>query len=555
MGLCMSFGTEQEKRLAAFAIAQGDLALLAENKRFATERLPLLLEELHGVFAAWPEISRALGDPDVHRVRLAHWARVVTGDLGPGFEASAQALAEAFYQHDVPGYAVTICHHSVLQGVLKALGLKAEGRPHGLFGMNRRKSEAADAMRSALHKITWLDLEVLLETYARAEDERRAAALRQMADTIEREGGRAMESVGRLTGEMTTTSAAMSATAARTRQDAEEATAATHQTLSTAQTVSGAAEQLTASIAEITRQVNTSSSAAQRAVSAGSMARESIDALSSQAEQIGRVADMIADIASRTNLLALNATIEAARAGDAGRGFAVVASEVKQLATQTAHSTEDITRQIGAVRQATTHAVGQVGQLVTIIAEIEKIAEAVAEAVRQQGEATVDISRSIAEAAHAAQQTSDRMDSVRDAVMGTDQQADAVRQIATSLDEAVSGLRNAVNRAVRTSSNLVNRRDQMRVEVHMPARASLAGGPAVPVQVVDISLSGALLANAVTSGAGLRGVLFLEAIELPFTVIDKRQPGHIAITFNLDERQAQQLERLMGELAARQRAA
>jgi hypothetical protein len=539
----MSFGAEQEKRLAAFAISPGDLALLAGNRRFTTERLPSLLEELHGVFAAWPEISRALADPGVHRVRLAHWARVVTGDIGPGFEASAQALAEAFYQHDVPGYAVTICHNSVLQGVVKDLGMEAGGNAKGgLLGFYRGKRAAADAMRSALHKITWLDLEVLLETYAKAEDERRASTLRQMADTIEREGGIAMESVGRLTGEMTATSAAMSATAARTRHDAEEATTATHQTLSTAQTVAGAAEQLTASIAEITRQVNTSSTAAQRAVSAGSMARESIDALSSQAEQIGRVADMIADIASRTNLLALNATIEAARAGDAGRGFAVVASEVKQLATQTAHSTEDITRQIGAVRQATTHAVGQVAQMVTIIAEIEKIAEAVADAVRQQGEATVDISRSITMAAHAAQETSDRMDSVRDAVLGTDQQAEAVRQIAANL-------------VVRTSSSTVNRRMDARIVVHMPARASVAGGPEVPVQLVDISRNGAQLANAPTASAGARGVLFLQAMDLPFSVVERRQSGHTGVVFHLDDRRAAQLETLLGRLEARPQAA
>jgi methyl-accepting chemotaxis protein len=115
--------------------------------------------------------------------------------------------------------------------------------------------------------------------------------------------------------------------------------------------VPSAAEELAASIREIGGQVSQSTAVVGRAVTAGRRdTRETIEALNTQVERIGAVADMIGEIAARTNLLALNATIEAARAGDAGKGFAVVASEVKQLATQTARSTEEITRHIGEVR-------------------------------------------------------------------------------------------------------------------------------------------------------------------------------------------------------------
>jgi methyl-accepting chemotaxis protein len=552
----MSFPAGQQRRLAAFALGAGDLALLRANERFAAVRLPKLLEELHGVFAAWPEINQALASPAVHRVRLAHWARVVAGDLGDGFEASAQALAQAFYEHDVPGYAVAICHHSVLQGVLKDLGLHEMGRAHGVWsGFNRRKRAAAQAMREVLHKVAWLDLEVLLETYAQAEGARRARTMREMADTIEIEGGHAMEQVGRLTGEMTATAAAMSATAAQTRADAEEASAASCRTENTAQQVAGAAEELTASVQEIARQVTNSSAAAQRAVSAGNGARDSIDELSSKAEEIGRVADLIADIASRTNLLALNATIEAARAGDAGKGFAVVASEVKQLATQTARSTEEIASQIGGVRQATTHAAEQVMQMVSMIAEIETTAVAVAEAVRQQGEATADISRSISEAAQAAAATSLRMGNVREAVAGTDRQAEGVRQIAMKLDDAINGLRTAVNRAVRTSSSLVNRREETRLDVQLPARASLGGAPPVPVLVADLSRRGARLADAPGAPTGTSGILFLEGMELPISVIEARKAGDMRVRFHLENHAMQPLATVLERLQTRSAAA
>lgn len=59
-------------------------------------------------------------------------------------------------------------------------------------------------------------------------------------------------------------------------------------------------------------------------------------------EQIGTLADSIADIASQINLLSLNASIEAARAGEHGRGFAVVASEINKLAMETKDAVEQI---------------------------------------------------------------------------------------------------------------------------------------------------------------------------------------------------------------------
>ena len=70
--------------------------------------------------------------------------------------------------------------------------------------------------------------------------------------------------------------------------------------------------------------------------------KQSVESLTKQTQEIGKILALIRDIAEQTNLLALNAAIEAARAGEQGRSFAVVAQEVGDLAIRSQQATEEI---------------------------------------------------------------------------------------------------------------------------------------------------------------------------------------------------------------------
>jgi methyl-accepting chemotaxis protein len=395
-------------------------------------------------------------------------------------------------------------------------------------------------------------LRVEQEADRQAAEAEKHAALEAMADAVEGEMKIALTQIGRTTGTMAATADAMAGSAARTGSAAQDAAMAAGQALANAQSVASAAEQLAASIRAIGGQVRQSSDVVSRAVTAGTEARTKIETLNSEVAHIGSVADMIREIAARTNLLALNATIEAARAGDAGKGFAVVASEVKQLASQTARSTEQIGRHIAQVRAATGASVDAVARIEETISAINAIAASIAASVEEQGVATAEIARNMSDTAAAASEMTERNQTVSAEAQDTGRHAAELRQNTVLVNTTVGDLGQSVIRSVRSSTAAVRRRQSRRYGVDVACRITLPGRGTQDGHLIELSEGGASVTDASLLSSGDRGALRVEAFgqPLPFVVRDV-QDGSLRLIFELDAATAEQFGPIPERLAGR----
>ena len=238
---------------------------------------------------------------------------------------------------------------------------------------------------------------------------------------------------------------AMSRSADQAVQQTTTVAAASEQASVNVQTVASATEELAASLQEVSRQVIECTEVAQQAAAETSRTNEEIDGLSQSAEKIGDVISLINDIASQTNLLALNATIEAARAGDAGKGFAVVASEVKNLASQTANATEEISEQIAGVQTATGNFVTAIEAVTKTIDQVNDIAASISAAVEEQNTVTLEISRNVQETSAAAEDVSRNISAVTESMTRVGGSADTVESAAGGVSGQSDILRKTVD--------------------------------------------------------------------------------------------------------------
>ncbi|MFO1109079.1 MAG: PAS domain-containing methyl-accepting chemotaxis protein [Bradyrhizobium sp.] len=165
------------------------------------------------------------------------------------------------------------------------------------------------------------------------------------------------------------------------------------------ESVAAGAEELNASVREISEAMVKSRETASGAVDKVSIADSQAKRLTDAAQAMSGIVEMIGSITGQINLLALNATIESARAGEAGKGFAVVASEVKNLANQAKQATDKIGAEIDSLNGISGDVVTALDTIRKSIQDVSEYVTSTAAAVEEQSVVTSEMSSSMQRAA------------------------------------------------------------------------------------------------------------------------------------------------------------
>lgn len=269
-----------------------------------------------------------------------------------------------------------------------------------------------------------------------ASSESLAAATSQITTAASQSAANARAQSGR-TGQIAAAAEEMTATIAEISRNTENAATASRGSAETAQLGGTVMQSAAATMEKI--------AAATRSVS------EKITSLARRSEDIGKVVSVIQEISEQTNLLALNAAIESARAGEHGRGFAVVAGEVRRLAERTKGATEEIARTIGNIQEETretlqvmqdstsavstgieetTNARTSLNSIIQSSREVEQQIQLIASAATEQTSASGEISASASEIS---QLSAENTKGAEEAVVGLRSIAD----LAASLDRLI----------------------------------------------------------------------------------------------------------------------
>lgn len=225
---------------------------------------------------------------------------------------------------------------------------------------------------------------------------------------------------------------------------ANNASNASAQTTQNVQSVASAAEQMRASVVEISNQIQKTNALVRESVQQASNADILAGDLKNASMKVSDVVKIISEISGQINLLALNATIESARAGDAGKGFAVVANEVKNLADQVDTSLSTVASVLKEMDSASDNVTQALGTIRQSISEISEATNNVASAIEEQSATTGEIARNMSTAASHTHVVSDSLGQVSSVATQASASSSQMLQATQKLSQDASYLHHQV---------------------------------------------------------------------------------------------------------------